>query len=182
MKRTSPHRDREAERCTFIRAQRATHLLIQIYDRELRPAGLTNAQFGLLAYLSHSSGDGPRFASASELGRYAGLHRQALHRELRLLVGLDLVTRAANPDDPSLSSVAITDKGRAKFQAALPLWSGAKSHIRALLGERATLELDGLLEFTLTKLESGTPIKTPRVAVTHTTAKASPTRGRTRRK
>ena len=164
MKRTPSRRDNEAERCTFIRAQRATHLLTLVYNKRLEPAGLTNAQFALLAYLSGPSGNGERSAPVSALERHAGLDRQALYRELRLLAKVGLLSKSFDATEPTKPSVAITDKGLAKFHEALPLWTSAKTAIEALLGESAAHELNGLLELALVKLESVPPKLAPKGA------------------
>jgi DNA-binding MarR family transcriptional regulator len=141
-------------RCTFMRAQRAAHRLIQVYDRALEPVGLTNAQFALLAYLYRSKGEGLDGASLSALAEFSGLHRRALHRELRPLKASGLVAYAINPDDRRSRAVSITDKGCIKLNEARPFWRRAQTQLRETLGAEAALELDRLLDRALVKLKT----------------------------
>jgi DNA-binding MarR family transcriptional regulator len=152
MKRRASPLDTDIHRCTFMCAQRASHRLMQIYDRALEPVGLTNAQYSFLAYLYRLKGRGIECSPESALAERVGLQRRALHRELQPLKTSGLVAEAAG--DRRVRAVLITDKGCAKLRKARSFWRRAQSQVKQALGVEATLALNGLLDLTLAKLET----------------------------
>jgi DNA-binding MarR family transcriptional regulator len=135
-------------------AQRASHYLMQIYDRALEPVGLTNAQYSFLAYLYRLKREGINCAPESALAERVGLYRRAMHRELEPLKALGLVAQATFPGDRRVRAVLITDKGCATVRKARLFWRRAQSQVQQALGVEATLALNRLLDLTLAKLKT----------------------------
>lgn len=152
MKPSASRLEKNICRCTFTCAQRASHHLMQLYDRSLEPVGLTNAQYSFLAYLYRLKGSGIDCVPERALAERVGLHRRALHRELRPLKALGLVADATNLADRRVHRVQITERGCVKVRKARPLWRGAQSQVQQALGARTTRKLNDLLALTLTKL------------------------------
>lgn len=139
---------RELSACTCLRLRRTTRRVTQIYDHHLEPAGLTVSQFGLLARL-HAAG---RNLSIGALAERAGMDPTTLNRNLKPLVTQGLVANAPDPADGRVRTVAITQAGRTKFEAAVPYWRRAQTQVEETLGTEATLALNGLLDLSFAKL------------------------------
>lgn len=144
---------REISSCTCLRARRASRLLTQIYDRALKPAGLTVSQFGLLANLYGASLAGRRSLSIGALAKRLGMDPTTLNRNLKPLAVRGLVADAANREDRRIRAVLITDKGRIELRKAVPFWRRAQTGMQKALGTEAALALNSLLDFVSAKFE-----------------------------
>ncbi|MFA7263430.1 MAG: MarR family winged helix-turn-helix transcriptional regulator [Caulobacter sp.] len=115
--------------CLCLHAQRAARVLARRFDEALRPVGLTNGQFSLLMSLN-----GPEPAPIGRIAALLGADRTTLTAALKPLVRDGLAETRVDPDDSRLRRVALTDKGRARLAAALPIWTSTHAAVEADLG------------------------------------------------
>ncbi|HKY94507.1 MAG TPA: MarR family winged helix-turn-helix transcriptional regulator [Kiloniellales bacterium] len=127
--------------CLFNAGRRLSRLLSQAYERQLAPSGLKATQFSLLAALATL---GPEGASIARLARALDLEASTFSRNLKPLTrdGLVILTRG---EDARVRHVSLTAAGRARYEAALPLWRKAQSHVREALGGKALTRLTKLV-------------------------------------
>lgn len=93
--------------------KRVQQLLRQVADDELRPTGVTMAQYAVLQALADGSG-----ASAAELARRCFVTRQSLRDVLRGLRAAELVSVADQAETGRALPVRLTRGGRARLKAA----------------------------------------------------------------
>ena len=94
------------------------------YDEAMRPSGLKITQFVLLSALSTGA-----WRSVTELAERFALERTSLTRNLQLLAAAGLIEPVACKGRASI--YAVTDKGRAAIDAAIPHWRRRRSGSRA---------------------------------------------------
>lgn len=143
---------REISGCTCLRARHATRRLTQIYDRALKPIGLTANQFGLLTNLYGDSLAGRHGLSIGALAERLGMDPTTLNRNLMPLTAQGLVANGSNPEDRRVRVVIITKKGIARLRKATPYWRRAQTRIQEALGAEAMLALNSLLDLASAKL------------------------------
>ena len=117
-------------KCLCANTRRAARSVTRLYEDELRPAGLTAAQFELLSELAHR----PPMAQA-ELAGHLGLDQTTLSRNLRGMVEREWVVRSVGAEDKRQSVYAVTSAGRVVWEAAVPHWERAQAHMRGRLGK-----------------------------------------------
>jgi DNA-binding MarR family transcriptional regulator len=147
---------REISGCACLSARRAGRQLTQIYDRALKPAGLTVNQFGLLAKLYGASLVGRQGLSIGVLAERLGMDPTTLNRNLKPLAARGLVADRVDPEDRRVRAILITSKGLAKLRKAVPFWRRAQTRIQKALGVEATLALGSLLDLASAKLAKET--------------------------
>ncbi len=142
-KRKSPLE--EIASCTCLRLRKATRRVTQIYDQMLEPAGLTIAQFSLLARLFAEEQ-----LSMGELAEALVTDPTTLTRNLKPLCERGVLRIFHDTEDRRRRLVALTEDGRALIPVAYPLWKKAQAELAILLGkndiERLNLALDRSLE------------------------------------
>jgi DNA-binding MarR family transcriptional regulator len=141
---TYTYRMREAERarllavatqCTAAKLRQASHSMSRFYDEILEPSGLRGTQFSLLVALS-LMGEVPLLRLAEE----RGLDRTTMTRNLAPLERDGLVASVPG-SDRRVRLIRLTEEGRRRLAAALPLWETAQRQIIDTLGERRWREL-----------------------------------------
>jgi DNA-binding MarR family transcriptional regulator len=145
---TSPVDIREASECSCMRLRRTTRRVTQLYDRRLAEADLTVTQFTILVWLYNR--DAP---SVGRLAARIGADPTTLNRNLKPLLKRKLVRAKPDPEDRRTHAIFITNAGRAKVHAALPLWRRAQDELAAACGTEATQQLNELLDASYGKLE-----------------------------
>jgi len=80
--------------CLCANLRHSARLLNRYYEKELQPAGITPAQFELLANLATRPG-----VSHSELAVALDLDQTTLSRNIRILVDKDWISRASEAKD-----------------------------------------------------------------------------------
>ena len=112
---TDPQRDKPA----FLRLIRALveayQAFVDVDTALLRPTGLTQAQFDVIATLGNTEGFAMRELSAKTL-----IAKGTLTGVIDRLEKKGLVTRATNPEDRRSFVVALTHEGDALFQRIFP--------------------------------------------------------------
>lgn len=122
--------------CACANLRRASRAVTQLYDAQLRPAGLTIAQFTLLQTISLAAP-----VTQSRLGQILVLDSTTLSRTLRLVERKRWIRRLRSGKDRRERQITLTPAGRALFKAAVPLWNRAQKLLLARLGRRRWKEL-----------------------------------------
>lgn len=134
-----------AQSCLMQKTRRAARSITALYETELAPAGLTGGQFSTLVALG-VAGE-PNMSALADL---LGMDRTTLTRNLTALEREGLVWLRADPEDARVRLISLTEKGRERLAAAIPLWKGAQEKLKARVGsfafERATTALDLISE------------------------------------
>lgn len=114
--------------CTCTNLRRAARIVSQLYDRELRQAGLRVTQFALLQALVRA-----KDISQGKLGEVLGLDSTTLTRTLALLRKKGWIQ--ANPgQDRRQIKLALTAQGMRAFERAKPYWQSTERRLRKALG------------------------------------------------
>jgi DNA-binding MarR family transcriptional regulator len=116
-------------KCMALHIRRAARQVCRIYNETLKPVGLTNGQFSLMALLA---GLGP--SPLSVLAEQMGADRTTLTATLKPLEREKLVQSAADPEDARIRLLSLTPKGMARIDEASALWQAAQTKIEKKLG------------------------------------------------
>jgi DNA-binding MarR family transcriptional regulator len=114
--------------CLCLHVQRAARSLARLFDDALRPHGLTNGQFSLLMSLNRPQP--PQIRAVADL---LAMDRTTLTAALKPLEREGLLEIAVDPSDRRGRRLILTDAGRAKLGAAMPVWEKTHAEIEALL-------------------------------------------------
>jgi len=106
-------------------------------DRALAPAGLTNAQYAVLASLHGMSRSGAR-PSQRELGEASGLEPMYVSKLVRALESAGLLRRDRDPADPRVLRVALTARGTQVTETAARIVGGLLEELLTPLGGAAS--------------------------------------------
>jgi DNA-binding MarR family transcriptional regulator len=137
----------EIANCTCLRLRKTARRVTQIYDQILEAAGLTLAQFSLLAYLYAEEG-----LSIGDLAGLLDTDPTTLTRNLKPLIERQLVDVRQDDEDRRRRAIMLTPAGHALFPVAYPLWRKAQAHVAHLLGESETARLNKALDRSLGRL------------------------------
>lgn len=125
--------------CTNLRL--ATRRLSAAYDAALGSLGINIGQFFLLQTI------GAREAvSLTELGQLAELERSTVGRNVRVLERMGLVSTGRGEADQREAVVSLTQAGRERIRAALPIWEETQRTFATRLGAENVAALNDLLE------------------------------------
>jgi DNA-binding MarR family transcriptional regulator len=116
--------------CGCANLRRAARAVSQVYDEELRAAGLTIAQFTLLQVLSQVGE-----VTQGGLGRILVLDSTTLTRTLGPIERKGWVRRRTGKDRRS-KRIVLTAAGHSRFRSAIPAWNRAQRLLRARVGRR----------------------------------------------
>ncbi len=137
----------EIANCTCLRLRRTARRVTQIYDQMLEPAGLTLAQFSLIARLYAGEG-----LSVGDLAEALDTDPTTLTRNLKPLIERQLVSVLQDEDDRRRRAIVLTPAGRGLLPVAYPLWRKAQARMVGLLGESEIARLNKALDRSLGKL------------------------------
>ncbi len=122
--------------CLCLHTQRAARALARRFDEALKPTGLTNGQFSLLIAL-----DRPQPATMGPVAKLLAMDRTTLTAALKPLERQGLVRVNANPSDRRSRILELTDEGRDRLAAAIPIWRNTHADIETNL---PTIDADAL--------------------------------------
>jgi DNA-binding MarR family transcriptional regulator len=125
--------------CACANLRRAMRAVTQLYDGELRGAGLRVTQFTLLQALMAA---GP--IRQGDLGDILALDSTTLTRTLRPLLKQGWV-RSAHGADRRVRYFELTPAGQKQLRNAQTHWERAQKRLRRKLGEAPWKELEGML-------------------------------------
>jgi DNA-binding MarR family transcriptional regulator len=114
--------------CAAWNARLAARRITQFLGKRLEAAGLSVAQFGLMAQVAAAQDD-----TLGALAARTGLDQSTLSRNLRSLERDGLVEIAAAGKDLRRRAVWLTEKGAQELEAALPIWRQAHRDLAALI-------------------------------------------------
>ena len=109
--------------CVSYRLRRAARKAARFYDDALRPSGLRNTQFTLLASLNRLGE-----TSIGDLSEELAIDGTTLTRNLEILVRRGLVENIA-AEDARVRNVRLTGLGKETYEEAVPLWREAQQHL-----------------------------------------------------
>ena len=115
--------------CTCANLRRASRIVTQLYDDELRPSGLRATQFTLLQAL-----DRMKNVSQGVLADVLGLDSTTLTRTLALLRRKGWI-HAKRGEDRREVQLALTAEGMREYQLARPYWLLAQKKLQRALGD-----------------------------------------------
>ena len=122
--------------CVSYRLRRAARVAAKAYDAALKPAGIRNTQFTVLAALAS---EGPM--SIGDLAALLATDATTLTRNLDVLVRRGFIDKIAG-EDGRVRDVHLSEVGSAKFEQAMPLWRQAQKQVLAALGQLAWTDLE----------------------------------------
>jgi DNA-binding MarR family transcriptional regulator len=119
----------ECAKCTCFNLRKATRVVTQFYDDNMRPTGLRGTQFALLA---HIQAMGP--VALSKLAEAMVTDRTTLARNLEPLEKNGLV-EVEDGDDRRIRIINLTEEGREKLSEAYPYWKRTQEEIKKMMGQ-----------------------------------------------
>jgi DNA-binding MarR family transcriptional regulator len=122
MKRRPP-----APQCACATARQVARILTQLYDRQLEPAGIEAAQFGLLSALETL---GP--CTQARLGQHNALDKTTVSRNLKLLESKDWIKSTAR-DDKRYREIMLSPAGKKILANAKPAWHKTQTQLMSAL-------------------------------------------------
>jgi DNA-binding MarR family transcriptional regulator len=123
----------------------------ELYDSHLAPAGLTGAQFSLLAHI-YGSEVAQRELTLSRLAERSGLDATTLNRTLKPLERAGWVASVQSTEDRRRRLLRTTAEGAAKLAEAAGLWREAGQALKRTLGRDAFTALEESLAAALQRL------------------------------
>lgn len=131
------------ESCAGWNARQAARRITQLLERRMEGAGLSFAQFGLMAEIASATDD-----TITALAHRMGLDQSTLSRTLRTLETEGLVEIAVAEGDQRKRMVWLTETGARRLEAALLSWRQAHAELGKLLSpdlaRRLALEAEKL--------------------------------------
>ncbi len=138
-----------AATCTCFNLRKASRLISRFYAETLKPTGLVNTQFTILAAVALAETDSAELGTISRLAEGLGMDRTTLTRNLKPLERDGLLQ--IDPGQDQRERVAsLTPTGRERLAQAFPLWQQAQAQVIAALGQQDWEQL--LAEITKTVL------------------------------
>ena len=124
--------------CSVLR--KAARQVSLFYDRRLSACGIRADQFAMLVVIERL-GD----ASVGAVSEALGLDRTTAGSNLRFLERIGLVEIGSASNDARRRSIKVSRAGRARVQAALPLWMKAQTEFESMNGAVLAKTLRGSL-------------------------------------
>ena len=118
------------ENCVCFNLRRATRVVTQFYDAEMRRHGIRPTQGSILASLNSKDS-----WNMAELSDWLGMERTTLVRNLRPLQR-DGFVNAVGGGRGIRVELRITAKGRKQIEKLSPAWKSAQSAVVRTLGEK----------------------------------------------
>ena len=122
--------------CNCFAVRQAARQVTRLYERHLAGAGLTSAQFSILAALGEAGA-----MTMSELPRALVMDRTTLLRALKPLQRATLLRSGPGEDDPRQLLYSLTSSGERRLKQAMPLWIRAQEEFEAAIGSREAAQL-----------------------------------------
>lgn len=119
-----------ANTCTCFNLRKATRVLTQVFDEQMKPSGLLITQFTILVAIARV-GSG----TINDLADRLVMDRTTLTRNLKPLEREGLITIQPG-EDRRLRIISLTLKGHNALATALPLWEQAQASVIDGLGEQ----------------------------------------------
>jgi len=124
-----------AAECVAVRLRMLTRAVTKIYNKALRPHGLTVSQMNILTAVS-CLGE----VKQQEVGHALHLEKSTLSRDIAGMQAQGWVETVPG-EDARVTLLRITDSGRRLLEKTFSAWNEAQQEAKALLGEK---EIAGL--------------------------------------
>jgi DNA-binding MarR family transcriptional regulator len=111
-----------------LHVQRAARVVGRSFDEALRPLGLTNGQFSLLASLNR-----PQPARMGPVAHLLAMDRTTLTAALKPLERRGLIRVTVDPEDRRSRVLELTQAGGSLLAAAVPIWKRTHAKVERLL-------------------------------------------------
>src|SRR5262245_25585521 len=118
------------DRCLCLSLQRAARRVGRQFDEALRPLGLTNGQFSLLASLNR-----PQPARLGSVAAVLAMDRTTLTAALKPLQRRGLVDVSIDQEDRRSRALTLTRHGRSLLAAAIPVWTRTHARLERQLAD-----------------------------------------------
>ena len=122
--------------CACFNLRRSARLVTQRFDLALRDSGINANQFSVLMAACNNDG-----ILLTKMAKALGMERTTLSRNLVPLERMGMVSIETGADKRE-RRIAITGKGMALLERALPLWQEAQNEVVELVGQE---KWEGLL-------------------------------------
>jgi len=122
--------------CAGLNARLAARRITAFLEARMAGAGLSLAQFGLLAHVATAADD-----TIAGLAERTGLDQSTLSRNLRALERARLVEIATVERDLRRRAVLLTEAGARRLEAAMPLWRTAHGELAQRIDPAAAQRL-----------------------------------------
>ena len=128
--------------CNATALRKASRRLTQLYDAALEPTGLRSTQFAILVELANWSTDPPTLA---ELADALATDRSSLGHNLRPLERDGFIALREGASDRRRRHIALTSKGKKKWQEGMRLWKVAQNRFEHVFGRSEAAALRATL-------------------------------------
>ncbi|HXH10297.1 MAG TPA: MarR family transcriptional regulator [Alphaproteobacteria bacterium] len=125
-----------AQECLAVRLRLLTRAVTKLYNRALRPHGLTISQMNILVAVSHLGQ-----VNQQRVCQALHLDKSTLSRDLARMRTQGWIN-AVPAADGRAALLRLTPAGRALLEQAFPAWQRAQEQARVLLGEMAAASLE----------------------------------------
>jgi DNA-binding MarR family transcriptional regulator len=125
--------------CMCANLRRAARAVTHLYEQELRPAGLTSAQFTILQTLSIAGG-----VTQGQLGKILVMDSTSLTRTLAIMSSHGWLEKRPGQDRRE-RRLRLSRAGEKHLSAALPHWNRAQMRLQEALGRSRSAELSDLM-------------------------------------
>lgn len=115
--------------CLCLHLQRAARKVARYFDEALRPLELTHGQFSLLMSLNR-----PAPPKIGDVAALLAMDRTTLTANLKPLERRGLVKVVVDNDDRRGRRLTLTQEGRTRLQAAVPIWKRSHAALERTLG------------------------------------------------
>jgi DNA-binding MarR family transcriptional regulator len=132
----------EPSRCNCAALRKASRRMSQFYDSVLAPCGLKSTQFAMLTEIERGAEAPP---TIRELAEALVMDQSTIGQNLRPLEREGLIALVQDESDRRSRRIKLTRTGRARVNAAAPLWSVAQERFESGFGKRAAAELRTVL-------------------------------------
>ena len=125
-----------AQECIAVRLRVLTRAVTKLYNKALRPYGLTVSQMNILVAVSRL-GD----ARPQDVCRVLHLDKSSLSRDVQRMRAQGWLENLPG-NDGRTGLLRIGRSGKTQLQKTFPAWQRAQSQAKALLGEKEIATLD----------------------------------------
>ncbi|MFM7423847.1 MAG: MarR family winged helix-turn-helix transcriptional regulator [Elainella sp.] len=142
-----------ADTCTCFNLRKASRLITRFYAEMLKPTGLVNTQFTILAAVALAETGAVASNTMSHLATGLGMDRTTLTRNLKPLER-DGLLQIQPGQDQRERVVSLTPAGQERLAQAFPLWQQAQTQVIAALGQQDWEQLLAEVTKTVSTLET----------------------------
>lgn len=122
--------------CLGLNVRLAARRITGFLEARMKDAGLSVAQFGLMAHIAAARDD-----TIGGLAVRFGLDQSTLSRNLRTLERAGLVEIVIAEADLRRRAVWLTEQGALRLEATIPVWRSANAALSTMVGSRQVLRL-----------------------------------------